>query len=142
MEMNNQISTLECEEVARLMQRKYSAYLKDKEFNVESKVLVDGVYVTITLKDDSGSFVYPVEGRMKHKEQELSSREASEMLFDYIDLYFAEYLKGEESVFLPIDWSDYSVEEYELQLKGQVINEKLMTLADDLLAGRGLDELH
>ncbi len=142
MNENKQITESECTEIAQLMERKYAAFLNGRSFKAESRVAPDGVYATITLADDSGAYVYPVQGRIKYKEQDLSPFKAAGILFDYIDLYFEEYLKGDDSALLAIDWADYSLEDIELQLKGQIINQKLEQMGDDWLAGRGLEDLH
>jgi hypothetical protein len=142
MSNSKKITIEECSDIARLMERKYAGYLNGRTFKVESNVAADGVYGTISLQDDSRSFMYPVEGRVKYREQDLTVHEAALILFDYIDLYFEEYLKADSSVFLPIDWCDYSLEEIDLQLRGQIMNKKIEEMGDDWLAGKGLEDLH
>ena len=137
-----QISTDECEQIANLMNRKYAAFIHDRTFRVAANVDETAVHAKITLRDDAGLFVYPVEGRLQYDAQGLKVRDSALLLFDFIDLYFEEYLKQNGEVYLPIDWADYSLDEVTLQLRGQIINEKLERLGDEWLAGRRAEELH
>lgn len=130
----NSLTQDEIKDLARIMTIKYASQLRDRYFEITSKVDGVGAYVTTTLQNSEGSFVYPVEGRMVHAEQNISPKDALLLLIDYIDHYFEEYFHEDENVFLPIDWCSFSYEELDLQLRGQVINQKAQAQADALLA--------
>ena len=124
----------DCQEMLRLMERKHAATKGDHYFEASVTADDDQVVTKVILRNLSGSYYYPVEGRLAHQEQELSQRDAFLLLFDYIDLYFEEYLKTRE-VYLPIDWADYECEGAQLQLRGQILNLEAERLADEYLAG-------
>lgn len=126
------ISAAECTELAKMLDRKYASQLQQRRFEVKATKDGHGVYATVTLRNDSGSFYYPVEARLAHGDHELSTREGVMMLLDYIDSYFDEYLR-EGDVFLPIDWTAYECEGIPFQLKGQIFNLEVERLADEWL---------
>ena len=99
------ISQEERTELALMLSRKYGSALKQRYFEVDLKRDGSGVYAKVTLRDRSGSFYYPVEGRMSHDDHSMSSRDAALFLVDYIDAYYEEYLRDGET-FLPIDWGE------------------------------------
>jgi hypothetical protein len=57
-----------------MLSRKYGAALKQRYFEVDLKRNGSGVYAKVTLRDRSGSFYYPVEGRIAHEDHSMSSR--------------------------------------------------------------------
>ena len=124
-------------EVARLLQEKYVQGTKDRTFQVGASVHGPIVHVVITLRNESGTFVYPVEGRLDTTDVELSLREVAYFLWDYIGLYFGEYFRADSELYLPIDWADYECESISFQLRGQIVNEAVDRLADDWLARGG-----
>ena len=121
--------------LAKLMDRKYAALIGDRFFRFEADTRHDGVYVKIVLRDDTGSFYYPVEGRVAFEDHNLTPREAAIFLFDYVDYYFQEYLGDGGGIFLPIDWTNFEFEGVEFQLKGQILNLELEEVANRLLGG-------
>lgn len=129
----------DCQEMARVMERRYAGEIADRYFLTEATRDEFGVYVKVTLRNDSGSFVYPVEARTKHQAHEMNHRDAGLFLLDFVDAYFEEYFGEGGEVFLPIDWADYECEDVALQLKGQILNLKIEKMADDLLASSGND---
>lgn len=120
-------------ELALMLSRKYGAALNQRYFEVDLKSDGNGVYAKVTLRDKSGSFYYPVEGRIAHEDHSMSNREAALFLVDYIDAYYEEYLRDGET-FLPIDWAEYEADGVVFQLKGQVMNLEAERLADEFLA--------
>ena len=127
-------------ELALMLRRKFGASIEQRYFEVDLKRDGKGVYAKVILRDRSGAFYYPVEGRMAHEDHTMSEREAAIFLVDYIDAYFEEYLRDGET-FLPIDWSDYEADGVVFQLKGQILNHEAERLADELLARDGGGEL-
>ena len=111
-------------EIEKILNLKYSQYILGKQFFVQTEFKDAILYVTVLLKNPSSSFYYPVEGRIdcmdKTKREDIL--ECFYVLVDHIDFYFDEYLKSEEFVSLPIDWSPYSTQDFEFQLRGQILN--------------------
>ena len=117
-----------------IMNTRYAAHLGLRRFHMETRIEKDAGFASVTLRDGEGDFHYPVEARMALvKDSELTPFEALSLLVDYIDLYFEEYFREDENTFLPIDWSTYSFEGYELQMKGQVMNQRLESMGDSLM---------
>jgi len=128
------VTTEECEDLARLMERKYGAFLDGRAFAAEVSRDNLGVYAKVTLRNPSGSFFYPVEARMAHIDNDLNIRDGGLLLLDSIDSYFAEYLREGGDVYLPIDWADYDCDGTPIQMKGQILNLEIERLADEWLA--------
>lgn len=129
------LTTDECAALADVMQRKYASLAGRRQFLIEAKKETRGVYAKVTLRNESGSFFYPVEGRIADIDHDLTPREACLLVLDYIDAYYAEYLREGGDVYLPIDWAEYEVDGIPLQLKGQILNLEVENMADDWLNG-------
>lgn len=123
----------ECQDLALAMQRKYSGYLNGRTFAISTRLEEPGVAVQVLLHNADDSFHYPVEARILPEEEELSVRKGCLFLIDYIDLYFEEYLTEDEDLFIPIDWANYQYEAVDFQMRGQILNLKVETMADQLL---------
>ncbi len=124
----------ECIELADTMVKKYRIAMKDRSFSIRAAVQGSGVYVTVILSNKDQSYYYPVEARVMFEVEELEPREAALFLIDYIDTYFEEYLYEEdEQIYLPIDWADHEYEAVTFQIRGQILNQKLDSLADQWL---------
>ncbi len=130
----------ECNQLASQLGKKYAAYLNDRYFLVEARDDSSGVYVTVTLRNQSASYVYPVESRLAHSSHDLSRRDGALLLADYIDEYFSEFFREAGDCYLPIDWAEFEWEGIPFQLKGQILNLEVEALADEWLARQG--ELH
>lgn len=128
------LNEAELKEFASLLNRKYASMIHERHFEVVMAKDARGVYATVTLRNPSGSYFYPVEGRVAHDDHEMSVRDACSFLLDYIDSYFEEYFRGGGEVYLPIDWSDYEHEGVVLQLKGQILNLEVERMADEILS--------
>jgi hypothetical protein len=122
--------------IAETLESKYGSWLGKRYFDVETILEGPVVMVRILLRDADKSFYYPIEGRMNFADQDLKESEARDFLFDFMDSYVQEFLSGGEETFLTIDWSTYDCDGVELQLRGQILNLKLESLADELLAGK------
>lgn len=117
-------------ELASVMDRKYASHLNQRRFEAVANKDATGVYAKVTLKNKSGSFFYPVEGRLAHLDHDMTPKEAALFLLEYIDAYFAEYFKEGGEVYLPIDWADYDYDGVPMQLKGQILNLEVEKMAD------------
>jgi hypothetical protein len=136
----NFVNTQELLDLGQAMNTKYQHFLNDRAFTINATADDLGAYVTVTLANDDRSFVYPVEARMKFKEEELTRRRAVFFLIDYIDLYFQEFLmEEEEDVYIPIEWADFEWDTVKFQLKGQIFNSKIESRADEILLQAGFD---
>lgn len=123
-------------DLINILNRKYAVYLKDRSFHINVSANSETAYVNVTLKNEDESFFYPIESRIIHCEQGIKPRESVLLLIDYIDIYFEEYFKDDEDTYLPLDWSSYSFEGHEFEMKAQVKNKKAEDQADLLLAGK------
>lgn len=134
------IFTLEqTEAMSSILNRKYARQLNDRSFAIEGFKSGQIIEMKVTLASADRSFVYPVEGRLTLEDQNLSPAKAKDLLLDFLDSYFEEYLQSSEEIYLPIDWTSYECDGVEVQLRGQVYNEKLDKLADDLIEGKKID---
>jgi len=126
-------SKQECLDVAKLLNSQHRHVSGNRLFLVECRCLDKAVYTTATLRNKDGSFFYPVDTRIVLDQQNLDKREASLCLFNFIDTYFQEFFREEESVYLPIDWTDFTIDRLALQAKGQILNLVLEKMADHWL---------
>lgn len=129
-------------ELASVMNRKYAGHLNQRRFEATAKKDGTGVYAKVTLKNASGSYFYPVEGRLAHLDHDMNAKDAALFLLNYIDAYFAEYFKEGGEVYLPIDWADYDYDGVPIQLKGQILNLEVERMADALLEQADKPTLH
>lgn len=132
--MTELLSKDECLKYSKIFETKFAAALNDRSFHITAQGIVDGVHVTVLLSNPSGSFHYPVEARMLSGVKDLSDKNAAIFLLDYIAGYFEEYLLHDNQTFLPIDWSDFELDEYSFQMRGQIANLELEKMADAILA--------
>ncbi|MEZ4742251.1 MAG: hypothetical protein R3B45_07375 [Bdellovibrionota bacterium] len=126
--------------IEKSLNTKFSLWLKERIFELTTSSLSDAVHVVLTLKNALMTYHYPVEARLMHKEQNVSKKEASLFLIDYIDAYFDEYFREDEQVYLPIDWKDFEYEGISFQIKGQILNSYMEKLADRILAGEHVSD--
>jgi hypothetical protein len=125
----------EAADLAHLLELKYAAHLDGRTFEVTTEIKDDAVYGTVILRNADDSFYYPLEARIKHVHEEMSAKDASMFLVDYLDYYLDEYFTDEaENLFIPIDWTDRQWDAVDLQIRGQVFNKKIDKMADELLA--------
>lgn len=127
------LSEEDCKSLATAMNKKFSPFMRDRFFELQSKGDAGVVEVTATLRNQDGSFFYPVEGRLNSRDQGIKPDEAAGLLVDTIDQYYQEYLLNGGEVYLPIDWADYESDGIQMQLRGQIRNLVLEKMADDLL---------
>ena len=120
----------------QIMNRKYAVYLNGRFFRLELRTDTEAAYATVTLLSKDESFYYPVDARIAHKDQEIDPKTSVLMILDYVDIYFDEYFREQENTFLPLDWTAYSFEGTELEMKAQVRNKNAETLADQIISGQ------
>ena len=126
----------ECAEIEKVLNIKYAAYITGKQFVVQTEINGTTLQVTFLLKNETQSFYYPVNTRIEllSQEPDKDRLEKFYVLADYMDYYFDEYFKSEEFISLPIDWTDYSFEDFQFQMKGQIIDLEKEQLADKFLS--------
>jgi hypothetical protein len=125
-------------QLVTILNYKYAAYLKGRLFSLEQHIDDKGVYATVLLSKDDRTFYYPVEARLAHSASNLTPQEGGLLLLDYIDAYFGEFLREDETVLLPIDWTDFSCEGVDFQMRGEIRNLLREEQAEEFLAGRAL----
>jgi len=120
--------------IASLLERKYGAWLGRRYFEIDSRIEGPVVNVTILLRDADKSFYYPIEGRINFGDQDLTVESAKDFLLDFMDAYVEEFLSGGEETYLTLDWSTYDCDGIELQMRGQILNLRLESMADELMS--------
>jgi hypothetical protein len=123
------------ERIASLLNAKHGSERGQRQFSIEGSSDSSVVAVTVLLKNAVESFYYPVEGKIDLIDFSGDALEAALFLLDYIALYFEEYFREDEGVYLPIDWTPHTCDEYQFFLRGQILNRKMESMADRLLAG-------
>jgi len=91
------------------------------------------------VKSSDAKFVYPIEARVMHGQEEMTPREAALFLVDFVDLYLEEYFvdEDEECPYLTIDWSDFDYDAVKFQMRGQIINQSVEDLGSEWLSRAG-----
>jgi hypothetical protein len=125
----------------RAFNLKFASYRNARSFTLEAESDKEALLVRVTLANSERSYFYPVEGRILHKDQNVTVDVSLAFLVEYIEGYFADYFEGEEDVYLPIDWKDFDCEGVSFQLRGQVQNLYLEAMADRLLAGDNVEAI-
>lgn len=118
-------------DLTKIMNLKYAPALNGRFFSIETSKDAMGIYADVTMQSPDSRFYYPVSARMTHS-QPVSEHEGALLLLDYCDLYFAEYLR-DDAILLPIEWTNYSFEGIDFQLRGQISNLMVEGLADEWL---------
>jgi hypothetical protein len=103
----------------------------------------DGVcYLTLILKNEEETFYYPFETSISFKENpDLNDKEARVALLDFIGSYFDDYFSSQRETLVTIDWASYKLDDLNIYARGQVLNKKLESMADDILRSAGFDDL-
>ena len=125
--------------IAAIFDEKFAGMVGPRFFEVRLDKANDFCLLSVILKNPDESFYYPVHAKINITEQDIDMGKAFELMLDYVDIYFMEYFRENENVFIPIDWASYTFEGYELFMHGQVFNNKLEKMADALLSGADLD---
>ena len=135
MQKDEILSNKEQEDLAKILNIKYASQLKDRSFFIEiSSGYKTMAEVSLTLKNKTESFYYPVKARIDLESNKMKKREAALFLLDYIEMYFEEYFENSEDTFLPIDWSNFSFEGSDFQMCGQIHNLNREKEADQIIA--------
>jgi len=123
-------------DLTQILERKHSTFLGERFFSMETSQDESHAYATVTLRNASASYFYPIEGRIACRSQELSGREGALILLDFMDVYFEEFFREGEDTWLTIDWMNYSLEGFSFQMKGQLLNKFSDEIADLFLEGK------
>ncbi len=121
-----------------LLAKKYSPFLQDEEFVVESAKNRDQVQIRMNLRRTDGGVEYPLE--CVHPLEETNERDPEEvvmLMLDYLDIYWHEYLSDGRDTFLTLDWSKHSCEGVDFYVRGFVRHKTLEEEADKLLEEQG-----
>ena len=128
------LTTEELLALATQMTKKNGSFLHDRQFDIQANKTDNNVVVKVTLSNKDESFYYPVELRMNFNDEELLPRKAALHLIDYADLYFEDFLTEGEKLLIPIDWAKHEYDTVEFEMRGQILNKKLESMADEFLA--------
>ncbi len=129
----DELSGDEINELSKMMEKKYQPALLGKKISISLHTTEAETEVVVLLASQDETFYYPIEARMDYQSQEMSAVEAQLFLIDYIDQYLEDYLLEDDSLMIPIDWTSYSYDAVDFQMKGQILNRKLEELASRLL---------
>jgi hypothetical protein len=131
----------EIAKITQLLATKHSIYLEDELFELESGYNKEQLQIKVCIKKNDGSVVYPLEIVCSYVDYpNFKLKELSNIIIDYIDLYWSEYLSEDRNLFVPLDWSRYESEGISFYLRGFVRNLALEMQADDFLNKYGFGE--
>lgn len=128
------------EKIETLLQRKYQAFLENEFFEIEVGANKFQVQLRTTLVGKDGKVTYPVESVHMldlTSEDAPSAEEVAELMLDYLDVYWNEYLTGGRETFVPLDWSKYTCEGVDFYMRGFVREVGLEKQADELFKLHG-----
>ncbi len=124
--------------IQELLRKKYSPFLFDEEFLIESGRNREQVQVQVNLRKHDGSVEYPIECvYLVEPEQERGPEDVSYLMLDYLDVYWNEYLTNGRDTFFTIDWSRHSCEGVDFYVRGFVRNVHLEIEADKIFEEEG-----
>ena len=135
------LNVAELNSIENMIDVRFSSWRKDRSFRLTVLADAEILEVTLTLTNHTQSFFYPVESRLLHRSQNVSAKDSLAFLLEYLESYFEEFFKNDESVYLPIDWTDSEFDGIEFQIKGQIQNLLMESLADKLLAGQSMEDI-
>ena len=115
------------------LKKMYRPHLMEKNLEIHTNYDAHFISVQLILQNSDLSFFYPIQARCKwdHK-RDLSRKDSALFLLDRISSYLSEYFIDSDT-FLTIEWSSLSFDSRDYEMRGQVFNKKLESLADDFL---------
>ncbi len=115
------------------LRKTFRSYLIEKTLTCYSNSDRDFVTVQVLLQDSEGEFYYPIQARCKWDgKRDLSKKDTALFLLDQVAVYLNEYFM-EPSTLLTIEWSSHEHSSRSYELRGQIFNKKLETMADEFL---------
>jgi hypothetical protein len=130
--------------ICSLMIKKYISHLNDETFEMEAQRAEDWIQIRQTLKSFDGSKAYPVEVIIPFElggaasVEEIRAAELVDLVVDYMDSYWAEYLTDGRDTFLSVDWAPHTIDGQPFFMRGSQHNVALEKMADDFLAKHGM----
>ena len=130
--------------ICSLMIRKYISFLRSETFEMEVQRTDDWIQVRQTLSalDNSSScvveVVFPFEEGSGADNDQIVACEMVDLVVDYLDNYWKEYLTDDRDTFLSLDWSSHTWEGKSFYIRGSQHNVALERMADDFLAKHGM----
>lgn len=128
------ISPEEESKLLHVLHARHASQLKGRRFKISYSYKHPAAETTLLLYSDDESFYYPVEGKILCKANELSPRDGVMLVLDYMAAYFDSFFKEDEQLYLPIEWSEHTFDNYHLMLRGQIRNLKYERMADEIVA--------
>lgn len=127
--------------IGELLQKKYSPFLQNEEFWVESGYNREQVQILVNLRSKDESIEYPVECvYLVADNVENSPEDTAYLMLDYLDVYWSEYLTEGRDTFFPLDWSKHTCEGVEFFIRGFVRNVQLEREAEKIFEESGHGE--
>lgn len=121
-------------ELSKILNLKHAASLEDRSFTLSCSKENDMIEVQVILKNSDESFYYPVTVCVNRQVYKQSDKDLALILLDYLDIYFDNFFREDENLFVPIDWVEHQFEGVTLRMKGQVLNRYQELKANELLS--------
>jgi hypothetical protein len=135
------LSTVEANEVCRLLEAKYKPFLQDEIFLLETGKSKFQTQLKCTLAKNDGSVAYPLEIVSVFGDQENGSiktaQEICYAMIDFVDKYWSEYLEKGRDTFVGIDWETFEFEGLTICMRGFVRNLEVERITEEWLAKVG-----
>ncbi len=125
------------EKLSKLTQKRFIAYLKsDETITFSGSFDQLALKIDLSLSNKDRSFYYEINAAMDLvSNPPITPSDARDKVIDLIDQYLIEYFESGREVFLFIDWKTYTIDQYTIHMKGQILNKLAEDMADQLLQG-------
>ena len=123
------------EKLSKLTQKRYVAYLNsDETITFSGSFDQLALKINLSLFNKDRSFYYEINTAMDlASNPPITPSDARDKVIDLIDQYLIEYFESGREVFLHIDWKTYTIEQYSIHMKGQILNKLAEDMADRIL---------
>ena len=124
--------------LAEAFNYRFSKYLSDEIFFVESALCQDNLQVRVTLQSKNKEKAYPVEAvTLVSDDPKSDLSKTAKLTMEFVGDYFEEYFSSKREVFLPLDWSPHDYKGITILLRGFLRDLKLEGLADKFFEEHG-----
>jgi hypothetical protein len=135
------LNSAEVKSIENMIDTRFARWRNGRVFHLTLAGDAEVLDVTLTLSNDAQTFFYPVQTRILHRIQNVSQKDCLTFLLEYLESYFEDFFLNDEGVYLPIDWTDSEFDGIDFQIRGQIQNLLMESLADRLIAGETLAEI-
>jgi hypothetical protein len=127
--------------LAEAFNYRFSKYLKEELFFIESALCQENLQVRVTLKSKENDKSYPVEAvSLLGDDPKKNLTKTSKYTMELVGDYFEEYFSSKREIFLPLDWSSHDYKGVTILLRGFLRDLKLENLADKFFEEHGHGE--